>query len=99
LHLVPLQLDRGSSARSNGPEPGRAFDMRLQARKWAHLVHESKWEHSSERIRCFLIRFGDEVRIDVEGRNITRRHGALNYLTPIEFEDLHLTHIHQAALS
>jgi transposase InsO family protein len=31
--------------------------------------------------------------------NTARRHSALNYLTPIEFEDLHLTHIHQAALS
>jgi transposase InsO family protein len=31
--------------------------------------------------------------------NEARRHSALNYLTPIEFEDLHSTHIHQAALS
>jgi putative transposase len=31
--------------------------------------------------------------------NVARRHSALNYLTPIEFEDLHLAHIHQAALS
>jgi transposase InsO family protein len=31
--------------------------------------------------------------------NVARRHSALNYLTPIEFEDLHSTHIHQAALS
>jgi hypothetical protein len=28
-----------------------------------------------------------------------RRHSALNYLTPIEFEDLHATHILQAAMS
>jgi len=27
-----------------------------------------------------------------------RRHCALNYLPPIEFEDLHSIHIHQAAL-
>ena len=31
--------------------------------------------------------------------NTARRHSALNYLTPIEFEDLHSTHNHQAALS
>ncbi|HXA75110.1 MAG TPA: integrase core domain-containing protein [Acidimicrobiales bacterium] len=31
--------------------------------------------------------------------NVARRHSSLNYLTPIEFEDLHSTHIHQAALS
>jgi transposase InsO family protein len=31
--------------------------------------------------------------------NTARRHSALNYLTPIEFEDLHSTHIQQAALS
>jgi transposase InsO family protein len=31
--------------------------------------------------------------------NVARRHSALNYLTPIEFEDLHSTHIHQAVLS
>jgi transposase InsO family protein len=31
--------------------------------------------------------------------NVALRHSALNYLTPIEFEDLHLAHIHQAALS
>ena len=31
--------------------------------------------------------------------NPARRHSALNYLTPNEFEDLHSTHIHQAALS
>jgi transposase InsO family protein len=31
--------------------------------------------------------------------NTARRHSALNYLTPIEIEDLHSTHIHQAALS
>jgi putative transposase len=31
--------------------------------------------------------------------NPIRRHSALNYLTPNEFEDLHSTHIHQAALS
>ncbi len=28
-----------------------------------------------------------------------RRHSALNYLTPTEFEDLHSTHNQQAALS
>ena len=31
--------------------------------------------------------------------NVARRHSALNCLTPIELEDLHSTHIHQAALS
>ena len=31
--------------------------------------------------------------------NVARRHSALNYLTPIEFEDLHSTHIQQAVLS
>ena len=31
--------------------------------------------------------------------NTARRHSALNYLTPIEFEDLHSTHMKQAALS
>ena len=31
--------------------------------------------------------------------NTARRHSALNYLTPIEFEDLHSTHTRQAALS
>jgi putative transposase len=31
--------------------------------------------------------------------NPLRRHSALNYLTPTEFEDLHSIHIHQAALS
>jgi transposase InsO family protein len=31
--------------------------------------------------------------------NTARRHSALNYLTPIEFEDLHSTHIRQVALS
>ncbi len=31
--------------------------------------------------------------------NVARRHSALNSLTPIEFEDLHSTHIHQTALS
>jgi transposase InsO family protein len=31
--------------------------------------------------------------------NVARRHSALNYLTPIEFDDLRSTHIHQAVLS
>jgi len=31
--------------------------------------------------------------------NTARRHSALNYLSPTEFEDLHSTHIQQAALS
>jgi putative transposase len=31
--------------------------------------------------------------------NESRRHSALNYLTPTEFEDLNSSHIHQAALS
>ncbi len=31
--------------------------------------------------------------------NVARRHSALNCLTPIEFEDLHSTHIQRAALS
>lgn len=31
--------------------------------------------------------------------NPTRRHSALNYLTPNEFEDLHSTHIQPATLS
>ena len=31
--------------------------------------------------------------------NTARRHSALNYLAPTEFEDLHSTHIHQATLS
>jgi transposase InsO family protein len=30
---------------------------------------------------------------------VARRHSAMNYLTPIEFEDRYSTHIHQAALS
>ena len=31
--------------------------------------------------------------------NPIRRHSALNYLSPKEFEDLHSTHIHPATLS
>jgi putative transposase len=31
--------------------------------------------------------------------NVARRHSALDYLTPIEFEELNSTHIHQAVLS
>jgi transposase InsO family protein len=31
--------------------------------------------------------------------NTARRHSALNYLTPNEFEDLNSTHIQQAGLS
>ena len=99
VHLVGLHRERAAlpGSISSMGTVGDCYDNAPMESFWGSMQHPAPNLHNVGAPNLQLaVGMADYIE---NFYNVARRHSALNYLTPIEFEDLHSTHIHQAALS